>query len=71
MSRGGASASGRITVMYISAKVDYAVRALCSLADADTALTAALCFDMFSIIGCSRRVGQGTAMRKKITGNAK
>ena len=38
---------------------------------ADTALTAALSFDIFSISGASNRVGQGTAMRKKITGNAK
>src|SRR5664280_2795850 len=36
---GAVPASGRITSMYISAKVDYAVRALCTLAAADTPLT--------------------------------
>jgi Rrf2 family protein len=36
----GTPTSERLTSVYISAKVDYAVRALCSLAAADSALTA-------------------------------
>ena len=37
---GRAPTSGRIAIVYISAKVDYAVRALCSLAGSEHALTA-------------------------------
>ena len=36
---GGAPGSDRLARVYISAKVDYAVRALCTLADASTPLT--------------------------------
>ena len=36
----GTPSSGRITPVYISAKVDYAVRALCTLASAEHPLTA-------------------------------
>jgi Rrf2 family protein len=57
--------------MYISAKVDYAVRALCSLADADTALTAeALAISqglpakfLESILNDMRRAGLLTSQR--------
>jgi Rrf2 family protein len=69
--RSAGLASGRIVHVYISAKVDYAVRALCALADSETALTAEMLSQtqglpakfLESILNDMRRAGLLTSQR--------